>query len=1383
VTQATQGLAEGANLAGDFVGSFAGLTEANDLFTSLKEISGGLFHSIGAVAEEISFMSYGFESLKQIVATGPYQALIQQNIDLRDSLIQTQSTLASTNKVLKGGEIVNDPTEAIKSLADPVNSAIELLRQQSLDLVGVTSKDLIDVFRMVSSESSKVNMDLQQSADLTSSFAAAMGTLGIPLEQASQEIQSILTATTDQNSSIAKALSLRNEDLAKMIQQGKLYDFLTDKLKAFRAGNALSAQTFKGITSNIEELADTIALKAGGKLLDPLLENVSKIYDFFKANFDQIQEFVDIIIEYVAQIGVNIASSIEILAGGFGKVFSQSILYLFSFLAHGADAFTKALQNIMPMLQPVIDGLSALIEVSLHVAAGFADMPLMQFAIALKFLSGSVGVLQKSFHSFLGITPVFGEILYLLGRRSEGLIGTFTNLTKTFQSFGLGGTSGVASTFLLTMKNLNNLPPFLSGGIKKEVLGMLGPLGLLGDSLSNLFPMFASGGIAVMALAQKFPFVQNALSGIAKTVPTLLSGLSDKLKDIGLSELSGLVANASSEFAGFANKQNIAAMATEKLKSIMSDSKSVFAEMIKSVLSWSVGLGAAFLVFDELVLKNEGMKKSLLGLVQFLQSVVRAIQVFLTQPFVLTTAAVIGLTIAIQSGLIPSLIQSATAAISVTSANIVGWATGFLSSINGLSAGLKGTSVNMSILTDVMKQLGSFDIGKFLKSFDLNTMKGAIDSVKLSLAELIATALPIALLVGIIASVTEAFQVYSDVVDSGKKQTEDFLSGIEEAEKKLALSKAKKGEVPENETAESDRISKRLKKIQDEQNLVSKGFDFLRDKAWVPGWFSQDLKLKSGAQNKLDSEIVGEGAQTIVAGSKFDALKKTPILKELADLDREKKDLINKKGVADSNKDEYESGRLGNQIKEVEEEIAARRGLVDSYIEQEKKQTKLTEAGKKGQAILLADMEAFKKKISEVNNVSLVPLDLPKLGDTLTQLKTKADISWNAVLRPNGVASAFQEHSSTVIDFTQKLMEMGQISKKEALSRLEYLSRSESLDQEIQIKARQAITKIWETESQKQIAIIQRQQAEVQALVKSGAIGEFEASQKTSSLKIKELEQQQELAKKKKELSREANDLVGEESAAEEVKKLTAEITSIKSEALQAQRKERLKDFDEQLSAAKKARSEGLLDSSQFAKAEAEISLNKNKEEIAQLAEQLSKLSSTDKEGREAINAQIDELYAKQKEIRDKAFQEELNAVKEKFDRQMKIEAERVTKYSETGEVTNKAEVVQTTSKIAENGVKKQIELVEEEMKKTSSTDKEKNEKLKAQKADLIKQLKEIQEKAYKDQLSAFREQADKEIKIAEGSTTDSLQLAQKKLDILLKENDKELSIAKGEQK
>lgn len=295
---------------------------------------GGLLAKLSPAAQTITAISFAFNQVTAAIATvkaafgalnSLYSSFIGINVQLEEQLLATQSTLAATNQIKIDGIEITDPTEKIKALEKPISEALEGVRRDSLELVGVTSDQLVPIFQLIAGESSAINATLEDTKDLTVDFAAALGTMNIPLAFARQEILSILKGQVNQDSDLAKSLGITNEQVALWRQQGTVVEELRTRLETFRAGNALAAQTIGGVTSNIQEVFETIARKAGEPLLDPLVAQIGKFYQFLSDNQKAFEAFF---------IGIT-TGLIEVMEPGIAAAgrFASSIVGLFKTLS------------------------------------------------------------------------------------------------------------------------------------------------------------------------------------------------------------------------------------------------------------------------------------------------------------------------------------------------------------------------------------------------------------------------------------------------------------------------------------------------------------------------------------------------------------------------------------------------------------------------------------------------------------------------------------------------------------------------------------------------------------------------------------------------------------------------------------------------------------------------------------------------------------------------------------------------------------------------------------------------------------------------------------------------------------------------------------------
>lgn len=568
----------------DLGGSLLGLRQPFQVFELFQESFGGITGAIVETTSTIGFFGQGMSALQGLVSNGPFQLLIGQTIELQDQLLSTAATLVGTSKIISNGFEIKDAQQAILSLNQPLNDQIRQLKQESLELVGVTSKELVPVFQQVASGITPIGASLTDARGLTLSFAAALGTLQVPLYQSQQEIQSIFQGNIDQNSVLAKSLSINNDMVNKWKAQGTLVSELTKRLEPFRAGNKLASQSFAGVTSNIQEVFDLIGQKAGEKLLVPLVQGLTEVYDFLNVNTELIVAEAGKVTDQILRAGLAFQSILKTIFGDVATVFKDVPLFLFTSLANALEALNEGLAFTMSVLRPALNLFSALSSAIAPVASGFLVIALQAKALVfgVKVLTSAFGVLGNV------LLPGVGQLLPLVAGNAGILAAAFTNLG------GASVFSATGATRLFT--NLQQIPgamtlitaatAALSNVLKSigvavvafaafkvidefilknkglmEVLG--GVFGGLGEVVNILIGSWQSalitstivvGGLAIAFRAQLIPavlsFVKIQLAGVVGSATTAFTVLSGVLGSLGLSGMAVSAGSAASSLVG-----------------------------------------------------------------------------------------------------------------------------------------------------------------------------------------------------------------------------------------------------------------------------------------------------------------------------------------------------------------------------------------------------------------------------------------------------------------------------------------------------------------------------------------------------------------------------------------------------------------------------------------------------------------------------------------------------------------------------------------------------------------------------------------------------------------------------------------------------------------
>ena len=300
--QITQGVVQGVKAGAN--------TGKNILYKNFfRGVSEGVTDALNNLAR-IGFAGQGLLFIVQPIKAafeGLFNFTIGQNIQLQDTILSTATTLATTADVIAAnGDRILDPFERITALQRPVENAIDSIRERSLKLAGVTSSQVVDVFSVVATNIGQINGSLKDAEDLSIAFTASLGTLGIPLFQARQEIGSILGGYITEDSLLARRLGITNEQVREAkTQVGGVTKFLLDKLSTAEAGQAILAKGFRGVTSNIAELFELIGLAVGKPFLDPLVNSLN-------ATFEALFKFKQILTELGQLISGTIVGALQV---------------------------------------------------------------------------------------------------------------------------------------------------------------------------------------------------------------------------------------------------------------------------------------------------------------------------------------------------------------------------------------------------------------------------------------------------------------------------------------------------------------------------------------------------------------------------------------------------------------------------------------------------------------------------------------------------------------------------------------------------------------------------------------------------------------------------------------------------------------------------------------------------------------------------------------------------------------------------------------------------------------------------------------------------------------------------------------------------------------
>jgi hypothetical protein len=234
----------------------------------------------------------GFRAISGFVKTGlEFNTLIESAKLGIAALITAEATLTNEQgKQLQG-------LEALRAAQGLAGDQLNKLRIAGIQ-TAATTENLVTAFQEAVGAGVAVGLTLDQIRKFSVSVAQAASAINLPMNQLQQETRSILQGTIDRNSRIAKALNLTNAMVNQAKAEGRLFDLLNEKFKAFNIAGAESVKTFAALGSNIKDAFQVLA----GAAVQPLFvrlrdagqEALRSIFDFDTASIQKsFQGLVD----------------------------------------------------------------------------------------------------------------------------------------------------------------------------------------------------------------------------------------------------------------------------------------------------------------------------------------------------------------------------------------------------------------------------------------------------------------------------------------------------------------------------------------------------------------------------------------------------------------------------------------------------------------------------------------------------------------------------------------------------------------------------------------------------------------------------------------------------------------------------------------------------------------------------------------------------------------------------------------------------------------------------------------------------------------------------------------------------------------------------------
>jgi hypothetical protein len=519
-------------------------TAAEIFSNTLKGATGAAGQLVTTLAK-VGFATFAIKEtvgLLQAAFTGFFNNTIGREVKLRETILKTQTTLASTNKVFKDGKEITDPYQKIVTLTGAVNKNIESIRERSIALAGVTSGEVIEVFGIVASQIGQIGGGLKEAEDLAIQFAAALGTFGLPIYQARQEIGSILRGDIGIDSILAKSLQISSKDIAEAkTKVGGVVKFLEERLAAAVAGQRIAAEGFSGVVSNIKDLGELIGQNFGTGMLQPLLHSLTAVFETLFRIRKQIFDIAAKAGETVGRVGTLV---VGLTAGrtGAGKGVDASAA-----ASAASDVAKKAFTEIQSVAQRTVGAIAVVIAslkpTALILADAFSNVAEAFVQIKVGSFEALASALANVARAASLIVPIFAGIFNLYARfLNTPIVKYFAEVATVLALLKRAGLDAATSLFLFGKFVVSSVIPALgvfgtaAGAVVAGIAAIGLAIGKLVLVLAGLASALVTPAAAIPAVAAAFQALSASLTNVgnqAVGANTKLAGLSKGLTALG----------------------------------------------------------------------------------------------------------------------------------------------------------------------------------------------------------------------------------------------------------------------------------------------------------------------------------------------------------------------------------------------------------------------------------------------------------------------------------------------------------------------------------------------------------------------------------------------------------------------------------------------------------------------------------------------------------------------------------------------------------------------------------------------------------------------------------------------------------------------------------
>ena len=156
--------------------------------------------------------------------------------------------------------------------------AIDLLKEKA-KVSPATFEQLVQGFQGLSGAFASAGLKMTEQVNLVVLMSQALAGLGIRSEQLLQESRALVTGNITEDAAAARMLQITKQQIDSAKTQGRLYDFLTEKLGAFAEAGKVGAGSLNTQFSNLEDALTQLKGIATTEVFKELRDDLAKLIE------------------------------------------------------------------------------------------------------------------------------------------------------------------------------------------------------------------------------------------------------------------------------------------------------------------------------------------------------------------------------------------------------------------------------------------------------------------------------------------------------------------------------------------------------------------------------------------------------------------------------------------------------------------------------------------------------------------------------------------------------------------------------------------------------------------------------------------------------------------------------------------------------------------------------------------------------------------------------------------------------------------------------------------------------------------------------------------------------------------------------------------------